>query len=123
MNLIQQALRAAVPLFAMAAMVAAAPASAGADGHERARADFRSCAKPVYPAGALKDKRTGTVSLGFLVDADGKLVSSKVNESSGHPDLDDAALEGIKLCKFEAATQDGKPVKEWMQVRYVWTLQ
>jgi TonB family protein len=122
MTLIQTILRSAAPALVMAAMFAAAPASAGDSMNKKAVVNFHSCSKPNYPAAAIKENRTGTVTLGFLVDADGAVLDAKVNNSSGHADLDVAARDAIKLCKFEAASKDGKPVKEWMQMQYVWTL-
>jgi len=84
--------------------------------------DFASCGKPVWPAAALKEQRVGTVTLGFLVDTDGTVVDSKVMKSSGSDDLDQAARNGIKLCKFMPAIKDGKHAKDWVPMQYVWTL-
>ncbi|MES2320091.1 MAG: energy transducer TonB [Pseudomonadota bacterium] len=121
MTLIQHLMRAAVPALAMAAMFAAAPASA-ADADTRALINFRSCEKPMYPEAALKEKRTGAVAVGFLVNTEGTVDESKVNSSSGHTDLDETARNALKLCKFSPAIKDGKPVTEWVQVKYVWVL-
>lgn len=122
MNLI----RICAPAIVMAALVAA-PAHAAKQkkddpNRKAAHADLKSCAKPVYPAGAITAKREGEVTVGFLVGADSKLVDTKVDKSSGHGDLDEATREALKLCKFSAATQNGKPVQEWTQVKYVWSL-
>jgi bla regulator protein BlaR1 len=124
MNLIQQLLRAAVSGLIIAAVVAAGPASAEeqASKHRGPIADFGSCAKPVYPPDAIKNRRTGTVTLGFLIEKDGTVAESKVVKSSGHTDLDEAARDGITLCKFLPAVENGKHVKEWMQMQYVWVL-
>jgi TonB family protein len=119
MSLIHHLMRACAPAIAMAALFAAAPASAA---DISASADLRSCAKPKYPAAAIKAKREGTVTLAFLVGADSKLVESKVETSSGHADLDEATHAALSKCKFKAASQDGKPVQEWTNVKYVWTL-
>jgi D-alanyl-D-alanine endopeptidase (penicillin-binding protein 7) len=88
-----------------------------------AMADFDHCAKPAWPEGAIARQETGTVTLGFLVGADGTLKASKVKKSSGHADLDEAARSGIFKCKFKPATQAGKPVQSWMQMQYVWVLE
>lgn len=87
-----------------------------------ALADFSTCAKPVWPEASLKAEETGTVTLGFLIDVDGKVVDSKVKKSSGHPALDKAAQVGIEKCTFKPETVNGKPVKSWMRMQYVWTL-
>ena len=126
MTLIQQLIRSAVPALAMAAMFASAPASAAdprkIPAHRGAIIDFGSCAKPIYPADAVKTGRTGSVVLGFLIDTDGTVAESKVEVSSGHTDLDEAARDGIKLCKFLPATEGSTHVKEWTKIKYVWTL-
>jgi TonB family protein len=83
---------------------------------------FGSCQKPHYPAGSHKAGNTGTVTLGFLVDSQGRAIDSKVETSSGHGDLDTAAREAIALCQFKPATLGGKPVQAWMKMKYVWTL-
>ncbi len=85
--------------------------------------DFNSCAKPRYPAAALASGRTGTVSLGFKVDAAGRVIDSEVNGSSGHRDLDEAARNAIKLCRFTPAVHDGERAPAWAMVKYVWTLE
>jgi bla regulator protein BlaR1 len=85
-------------------------------------ADFNSCAKPVYPDASIKANEEGTVTLGFLIGTDGKVVDSKVKKSSGHPALDKAAQVGIEKCSFKPETVNGKAVKSWMQMQYVWTL-
>lgn len=83
---------------------------------------FDSCAKPEYPHADLQAGHQGTVTLDFLVDPDGKVGDSKVVKSSGYATMDEAARTAIAQCTFNPATQDGKPVKDWTKVQYVWTL-
>ncbi len=86
-------------------------------------ADFRSCAKPQYPQAALDAGITGTVTLGFQIGSDGKVLASRINRSSGHRDLDEAARNGIAQCHFVPGTKNSRPVSSsWTQVRYVWVL-
>jgi protein TonB len=100
-----------------------APAALPAAGGDlEARVLFGSCAKPIYPAQSLAAQDQGTVRMEFLVGADGRVVDSKVAQSSGYPALDETARNAIKLCKFEPAMKDGKPVQQWTHVAYVWTL-
>lgn len=83
---------------------------------------FGSCPqKPVWPEAAQRAQRTGTVALAFLVDADNALLESAVKRGSGHADLDEAARVGLARCKFRAATRNGRPVRGWAEVTYVWT--
>lgn len=109
-------LAAAVASFLLHAPVHAA----GADKH--ARANFETCKKPQYPAASLAAKHEGKVDLSFLVDTSGVVEEAKIIETSGHDLLDVAARDAIKLCKFAPAQKDGKEVKDWAKVQYVWTL-
>jgi bla regulator protein BlaR1 len=124
--------KAAIPVLVLAVMTIGGSASAGgrheADNPElgiyhRAMADFSSCAKPIWPADSLRNGETGTVHLAFEIDELGNVVDSKVMRSSGHIPLDEAAQDGIKLCKFKPAQKDGHPLREWMRMQYVWTLE
>ncbi|MBI2752815.1 MAG: energy transducer TonB [Betaproteobacteria bacterium] len=85
--------------------------------------DARECEKPPYPAAALRANETGTVQLSFLIDLDGRVLESKVDRSSGSRRLDEAARNGLGLCKFKAATVDGKPERSWARIEYEWKIQ
>lgn len=82
---------------------------------------FDSCSRPVYPDEELKQNRQGTVTLRFLIGADGTVKDSRVVTSSGYPALDEAARVGIAKCSFHPALLEGKPVDAWTLVQYVWT--
>ncbi len=123
--------QAAIPVLGLALACLAAYANASVAGaigpdllaDQPAVANFNSCRKPIWPAGAIAANRTGTVTLGFQVSATGKVIGSRVNRSSGHPDLDQAARTGIELCSFRPGIEHGKPAASWMQMQYVWTLE
>jgi protein TonB len=83
----------------------------------------KSCRSPEYPAVSRRMEETGTVVLDFLIDLDGRVAESKVEQSSGHPRLDEAARDAMSLCKFKAGTVDGKPERTWARIRYTWKLQ
>ena len=63
------------------------------------------------------------MQLGFLIDADGSVVESRVERSSGFRRLDEAARKGLGLCKFKAATVDGKPERSWARIEYEWKME
>lgn len=118
--------KAAIPVLGLAAACLtvyanAAPDSAKAE-KTHAVADFKSCAKPVWPAESLKNENQGAVTLSFLVSADGRVKDSAIKKSSGFAPLDEAARTGIAKCRFKPATVAGKPVEDWMMMQYVWTL-
>jgi D-alanyl-D-alanine endopeptidase (penicillin-binding protein 7) len=101
----------------------ATAADKNAAGNRHALVDFNSCAKPVWPDGAIAALHTGTVQLNFQIARDGKVKDSKVDRSSGHLDLDEAARVGIAKCQFKPAIKAGKPVETWQRMQYVWTLE
>ena len=83
--------------------------------------DAKNC-KADYPKASLMNEEQGDVSLAFLVSADGSVVESKVEKSSGYKGLDKAALKGISACKFKPGTKDGAPAQTWAKVDYSWKL-
>jgi len=85
--------------------------------------DAAACDKPPYPAASLRAQETGIVLLSFLIDVDGKVLESRVERSSGHRRLDEAAKSGLGLCKFRPATVDGKPIRDWGRIEYEWKIQ
>ncbi|WBS03502.1 energy transducer TonB [Pseudoduganella sp. SL102] len=107
--------------FTALATMSAAPALAEPV-RTAAVADFRTCARPVWPKEAVQNKQQGTVTLSFLISDSGAVTDSKVTRSSSFPLLDVAALEGIMKCRFRPSTVDGKPIPAWVQMQYVWTL-
>ena len=86
-------------------------------------ADANGCALPEYPTRAARNGETGTVTLALLVGADGKVQSSRVQQSSGSRDLDKAAVNALSLCQFKPAMNNGVPEAGWAQIAYVWKLE
>jgi len=84
--------------------------------------DAASCAKPAYPAAALRNGDEGTVTLAFLVGKDGHVASAKVERTSGHRDLDRAAMQGLSMCAFKPGTIDGVAQESWARMQYAWRL-
>lgn len=89
---------------------------------QMASADFNSCAKPQYPHDDFAAGHQGTVTLGFLVGADGTVSDSKIVKSSGFVPMDEAARAAIVKCHFSPALAGDKPVAHWTRVQYVWSL-
>ncbi len=86
-------------------------------------ANADGCAKPDYPVNAARNGDTGTVTLALLVGTDGRVQNAKVQKSSGHRELDRAALNALSLCQFKPATNNGVAEAGWGQIAYVWTLE
>lgn len=85
--------------------------------------DRATCEPPKYPKAALINEESGTVSIGFLVTADGKVTETKIEKSSGSRSLDKAAVSALALCKFKPGTRDGKPDAIWAKVDFTWKLE
>jgi len=98
----------------------ASTAPHGGDVDQRAVIEFNSCAKPMYPHDELAAGHEGTVQMGFQVQADGTIGSSRVERSSGYPALDEAALTALNKCRFKPALKNGQPVASSTDVKYVW---
>jgi len=81
-----------------------------------------ACEKPAYPPASLRSQEQGVVTLGFLIDLDGRVLESKVEKSSGYRRLDDAASKALGLCKFQPALVDNKPEKSWARIEYEWRI-
>lgn len=82
--------------------------------------DNKSCEQPKYPKASLLNEETGTVTLNFLIGTDGKVLESKVENSSGSKSLDKTALQALSLCKFKPGTKDGKVEQMWVKMDFVW---
>jgi periplasmic protein TonB len=59
--------------------------------------------RPIYPKEALKRKQEGLVVLSVLVAAGGKPQLVEILQSSGHPLLDEAAIQVVKKWRFTPA--------------------
>jgi TonB family protein len=84
-------------------------------------ADARACA-PSYPARAYSNGESGTVQLALLVGGDGGVIESKVQKSSGHPELDKAARKALSQCHFKVAGNDRPAEPVWANVEYAFSL-
>ncbi|OBV39967.1 energy transducer TonB [Janthinobacterium psychrotolerans] len=83
--------------------------------------DAKNC-KADYPKASLVNEEQGDVAMSFLVSADGKVVDSKIDKSSGFKNLDKAAIKAITACKFKPGTKDGSAAQTWAKVDYSWKL-
>lgn len=81
-----------------------------------------SVCKADYPKASLMNEEQGTVSMSFLVAADGSVVESKLEKSSGFKNLDRAALKALSACKFKPGIKNGAPAQTWTKVDYAWKL-
>ena len=66
--------------------------------------------KLLYPASAHRDERSGTSIIMLEISDEGNVENTLVYKTSGHTDLDKAALEYCKELKFTPAMQNGNPI-------------
>ncbi|MYM24847.1 TonB family protein [Duganella sp. FT135W] len=96
-------------------------ASTAFAGEVPASLNDKNC-KAEYPKASLMNEEQGDVTMAFLVGADGNVVESKVEKSSGFKNLDKAALKALSACKFKPGTKDGSVAQTWTKVDYSWKL-
>lgn len=96
-------------------------ASTAFAGEVPASLNDKNC-KAEYPKASLMNEEQGDVTMAFLVGADGNVVESKVEKSSGYKNLDKAALKALSACKFKPGTKDGAIAQTWTKVDYSWKL-
>lgn len=71
---------------------------------------------PLYPVEARHFGQQGRVLVKALVDAQGRPVQVELKESSGHPLLDQAAQDAVRLWSFTPGTRHGVAEAMWMVV-------
>lgn len=71
---------------------------------------------PVYPATAVLQGRQGRVMLRVVVDSSGVAVEVTLLRTSGHADLDHAAVEAVRRWRFVPAQQGGRAVTQTIAV-------
>ncbi|MDB5699686.1 MAG: periplasmic protein TonB [Alphaproteobacteria bacterium] len=74
-------------------------------------ATMLSAEPPRYPVESRRKREEGTVVLALLVGIDGRVATISVQQSSGFPRLDSAALSAVKRWKWTPRTIDGTPVQ------------
>ncbi|AMO96360.1 tonB family C-terminal domain protein [Collimonas fungivorans] len=82
-----------------------------------------NCDKPEYPRSSLRNEEEGMVTVKLTIGADGNVLDSAVEKSSGFKDLDRATVKAWSLCHFTPAMADGKAVQSSTRMQYVWKLE
>jgi protein TonB len=70
--------------------------------------------RPSYPSSALRQGIQGTTMLKVHVLIDGRVGDVVVQQSAGHPDLDQAAADAVRRWRFEPAQRGTDPVAMWV---------
>ena len=106
---------------AVAALVLASTSAFVSAAEIPAAFDAKNC-KAEYPKAALMNEEEGVVAMAFLVSAEGRVLESKLDKTSGFKSLDKAAISAISACKFKPGSKDGRPDQTWTKVEYSWKL-
>ncbi|EIT69497.1 energy transducer TonB [Hydrocarboniphaga effusa] len=81
-----------------------------------------TCAQPVYPPEAQAAGIKGSALLTISVAIDGRVENVSVKQTSGNAQLDAAAVEAMKQCRFSPATKNGAPVASQNALRYTFRI-
>jgi protein TonB len=88
-----------------------------------AKLDPKDCEKPEFPVRWQADGISGgDVLVAYLVGSDGKVMDSKVVQSSGTARIDRASVKAGARCKFEPGAKNGQAEPSWAKVRYTWLI-
>ena len=68
--------------------------------------------QPEYPREALKEGKTGLVTVKLSVDEEGKVISAIIKDSSPPRIFDAAVIQAVLKWKFKPRLIDGVPVKQ-----------
>ena len=82
----------------------------------RNRSEVEAALTREYPA-ILRDSGIGgQVVVWFFISEDGEVLDRRVSQSSGHPQLDEAALRVASVFRFSPALNRDEVVRVWIQL-------
>jgi protein TonB len=90
--------------------------AASQEGYSEAMPRYRENRPPVYPGAARQRGYEGDVLIAAEVRADGRIGSVRIKRSSGYAALDNAALEAVKVWRFEPARRMGAALGAWVEI-------
>ena len=76
----------------------------------------------MYPPMAIRLNESGITRLSFKITAGGGVAGVMVAQSSGHDDLDQAAVSCASRWTYKPALQNGQPVEVPWQTDVKWSL-
>jgi periplasmic protein TonB len=81
-----------------------------------------ACGRAQYPALAVRLNHEGNTSLSFTIGTDGGVSNVSVTNSSGHDELDQAAVTCASSWSYKPAIQNGQPVAVPWKTTVQWKL-
>lgn len=106
-----------------AVMLSLAAGSAFGAGESGARTPTAKCEAPAFPTRWQEEGDTGIVTLAVLVAEDGKVMESRLLNSSGIARVDRASLKASARCKFQPVAKDNASAPAWTRVQYNWVVE
>ncbi len=76
---------------------------------------------PVYPYSLRRERITGTVTVLFVIDEEGRVRDPRVDEST-HREFERHALDAVRQWRFEPGVKDGRPVPTLVRTPIEFTL-
>jgi protein TonB len=72
--------------------------------------------QPAYPAMAQRMRKEATVIVRVLVDESGHVTDTELKGSRAGFGFDEAAIQAARNARFQPATQNGSPIKMWVDL-------
>jgi periplasmic protein TonB len=82
------------------------------------RASLGCALKPIFDGLARRQPWKGRVMLRVKVATDGASAAVQVKRSSGHEELDNAAVDAVKQCSFKPAKRGDTPVSSFVSIPF-----
>jgi TonB family protein len=80
------------------------------------RAEVARALEDAYPSEFKEKGIGGTIQVWFFIEETGRVGKAQVNQTSGHPELDEAALEVGRIIEFTPAMNRDKAVPVWISL-------
>lgn len=77
-------------------------------------AEVRRAMFAAFPASVRNGEIGGTATVYFLIDEHGEVQDTRIDRTSGHEAVDEAALTVARVFRFSAALNDDQPVSVWV---------
>lgn len=74
--------------------------------------------QPLYPSALLKKGIGGKVLIMAVVSTAGQVIKANIKTSSGHGELDNAAMQAVLKWKFKPGKQNGKEIQATCVIPY-----
>ena len=110
-------------IFWILILVSCAGASAKNEEYVRPKLIPSTCPPFGYPKAAMQDNVQGITFLELHINTKGDVIETKVKKSSGSEILDAATIKYLGSCKYKPATQGGKPIDTWFDMKYNWKIE